>query len=432
MGAIKMTRKFHERLLVNRWLLWVLALPLVLLMAITAMQYSRIESETASSLGKTGSLLVADQSVSRARILNDYEDFYIVGRLYREGDILKAYNNDYLLAAQAKFTGTTTFMPWAYPPHLTALTPILPLLGLALSYAAFMLSSMVLYFYVTRLFGAHLAGAIVLAIYPALLLNVRLGQNGFLTGALIGLFLHWFISKRRIAGVPLGLLAIKPHLAVALGFAALLQRRWTLLIVAFAIVLVSLIAATLVLSPDVWPAFIGGVKDAGGYLSQGLYPLYRMSSVYACVRSFGLSPQLSMAVHAVVALAALAMLAWAAYRQTHLCRLAALATVATVLISPYNYDYDLVGLSFALALVLPELLERMRFSEAVAFYALTWIATGSGLVQHFNAVLLAGTTAHPHGSPLNWSFQALGVICAAAFAAWILNRPEPVGVEVTR
>ena len=64
----------------------------------------------------------------------------------------------------------------------------------------------------------------------------------------------------------------------------------------------------------------------------------------------------------------------------------------------------------------------------MAFYVLAWIGTGAGLVQHFNAVLVAGTTEHPHGSPLNWSFQAAGLIAAAVLVATILTRRQTMAV----
>lgn len=420
-----MSEPWHRRLLVNRWLAWLLLLGLAGLLALTGLQYLRIEAASEAGKGPQGSMLVADASVKNARILNDYEDFYVVGRLWREGDILAAYDNDYLMAAQQRFTGAQTFMPWAYPPQLTALMPLLPLAGLGGSFLLFMGASLAIYFVVLLRCDARHAGAALLAVYPALVLDARLGQNGFLTGALIGLFLLAFRARRDAAGAPLGLMVIKPHLAAVIGLLTLLERRWKVAAIAAAIVVATSVAATLVLGTGVWPTFLSGIRDAGGYLREGAYPLYRMSSVYAGVRSFDLPANLAMAVHVAVAMLAIGLVALAWRRKLATNRLLALAGVASVFISPYNYDYDLACLAVALCLVLPELLERMDLGETLLFYALAWVGSGAGLAQHFHAVLLAGTTAHPHGSPLNWSFQAMGVLAAAALAAKVLRRERP-------
>lgn len=417
-----MPRPWYRKLLENRWLGGLLIALLGGLIILTAKQYQKIEAAGSAGQERRGSMLVADKSVTDTRILNDYEDFYVVGRLYREGDILAAYRNDYLMAAQKRFTGAQTFMPWAYPPQITALVPLLPKLGLGLSYLLFAGGTLALFFAVLSRFGANHAGAGLLAVFPALVLNARLGQNGFLTAALIGLFLLVFRKRNDAAGIPLGLMVIKPHLGVAIGLLALLDRRWKVLAIAIAVVVITSLGATLVLGVGVWPAFFGGVGDAGGYLRAGLYPLYRMSSVYAGVRSFDLPADSAFVVHIAVALVVLVLVTAAFLRRWPANRLMALAAVATVFISPYNYDYDYAVLAIAVSLVLPELLDRIRFAELAAFYALCWIGSGAGLAQHFHAVLLARTTEHPHGSSLNWSFQAIGVIAASALAAFVLRR----------
>jgi hypothetical protein len=411
------------RLLVNRWLGWVLVAGLAALIALTTLQYQRIEAAARAGHGSQASMLIGGGKIQGQRILNDFEDFYVVGEMYREGDILSAYDNDKLLAAQQRLADGQTFMPWAYPPQMTALVPLLPLAGLAWSYLLFMGGTLALFVAVLRAYGPTYVGAALLAVYPALVLNARLGQNGFLTGALIGLFLLAWRARRDTAGVPLGLMVIKPHMGLVIGLMALLKGRYRALAIAVAVVVGSALLATLVVGPGVWSAFLGGAAQAGVFLKQAAFPLYRMSSVYAGLRSFGASPDAAMAGHGVGALVAVALVVrahlagWAIHRQM------ALGAVATLFVSPYNYDYDFACLTFALALMLPELMPRMRVVELVGFYVLCWIGSGAGMLQHFRAVLLYGTTQHPHGSSLNWSFQAIGIVAAAGLAAWVLRRP---------
>jgi hypothetical protein len=129
-------------------------------------------------------------------------------------------------------------------------------------------------------------------------LDARLGQNGFLSGALIGLFLLALRAGRDSAGVPLGLMVFKPHMGVVIGLLALLKGRFRLLALGVAVVVGTCLAATAMLGVAVWPAFLEGAQ-AGVFLKQGAFPLYRMSSIYAGLRSFDLSPDMAMAGHAL-------------------------------------------------------------------------------------------------------------------------------------
>lgn len=417
------SRWFH-RLLVNRALGWVLIVPFALMIVITAWQYAGIEARQRAGLGPDASLLIANGDAAKQRVLNDYEDFYIVGRMYWEGDVLPAYKNETLQAAQRRFTGIDNFMPWAYPPQMTALAPLLPLVGMGWSFFLFMGGSLALYFHVLRRIDARYVGAALLAVYPAMMLNTRLGQNGFLTGALIGMVLLGIRARKDSAGVPLGLMLIKPHMGVAIGILTLLEQRWRMLAIGVGVVVVTSLAATAMLGFAIWPAFLGSVQEVSGFVKLGLFPLYRMSSVYAAARSFGVSSDLSFALHIAVAVIALGTLVLAAIRKWPMNRVLALTALCSVAVSPYNYDYDFGCLAVGLCLVLPELLERIRFPELVLFYLFCWIGSGSGLFQHFRASLFMGTIEHPIGTSLNWSFHAVGVIAATILIALVLRRGD--------
>jgi hypothetical protein len=370
-------------------------------------------------------MLVAGQAVAQQRILNDFDDFYVVGQLYHDGSIVRAYDNDYLLQSQQRLTGAQTFMPWAYFPQLTALVPLLPIVGMGWSYLIFTGGTLALYVLVLRRVNAAAMGAGLLAVYPALLLDARLGQNGFLTSSLIGLFVLSHLARRSAAGVPLGILVLKPHLAVGIGMVTLLDRRWMAALMAATIIVASSFAASIVLGWGVWLTFFRALGEASGFLKAGAYPLYRMASVYAAVRSFDVPATVALAVHAGGAIAAIGILVGGWLRGLAPARLAALSVITGLFVSPYLYDYDLACLAVALGLIASDLFRRMRLAQLVVFYGLAWLGSGWGLLQHFNAVVFSGTTSHPHGSALNWSLQALGTLSAGLYASYVLSRPDP-------
>jgi len=405
-----------RKLLVSRWLGWAVLAPVVLMLLITAFQLDR-----ASKDPEAGTLLVSGSQLSSKRNLNDFDEFYLIGRLYREGDILQSYDMQHLLEAQLKFTGVQSFLPWTYPPQFTAFTIILPLVTIGWSFLLFTGGTLAFFIGIARRFEWQYMGAALLAIFPSLILNARLGQNGFLTGGLIGLILLAIRDTRRNGGIPLGLMAMKPHLAVGLALLSLLERRWAMIAVAVATTVLTSFAATAVLGWGVWPVWLAGVAQSSGFLHDGAYSLYRMSSIYAFVRSFGASAGVAFALHIAVTLCVVGMLAYAFVRGCPRHYLLALAALANVFISPYNHDYDYVSLALGLSLVLPDLLRRMRSIELAAFYLLCWIGTGAGLAQHLRAVLFYGSLVHPRNSSLDWSIQAPAIILAAAVAGFALS-----------
>jgi hypothetical protein len=228
--------------------------------------------------------------------------------------------------------------------------------------------------------GEHFA-AVLLATFPTMMFTIGCGQNGFLTGALIGLACLGLLRRKPAAGAPLGLMVIKPHLAAALALHAFATRRWSTVAVASAVVAVSTALATLAFGPRIWTVFLQGASEAGIILKAGLYPLYRMISAYAALRSAGFSAPTAMAAQGIVALLALGM-AWTAIRRRMpAAQVLGLTAFAGLLVSPYAYDYDLPILGIALALLMPDLLRLTGRREQAALLALSWLTCGGGLAQ---------------------------------------------------
>ena len=68
---------------------------------------------------------------------------------------------------------------------------------------------------------------LVAAAFPAVLVNIGHGQNGFLTAALLGGALLLLDRRPWLAGVLIGLLAYKPQFGVLIPIALLAGRRWS-------------------------------------------------------------------------------------------------------------------------------------------------------------------------------------------------------------
>ena len=321
--------------------------------------------------------------------LVDFDCFHIAARLAAEGRPADAYRFATLAPAMAA-EGPTSFMPFTYPPPFELLLAPLGRLPRGLAYALFAGPALAAYLWVLlRAAEAEgRAGAMLVAL-PVMGVNLACGQNGLLTGALSGAAALGLAAGRTAAGAPLGLMVVKPHLAVVLGVQALVAVRWGAAAVAAGAALLASAAATAVLGPAVWPAFLDGVREAGRFLEAGTYPIHRMPSLYAGLRGLGVGAGAALAAQAAAAVAVLGAVIHAVRRGPPR-RAAALALLAAPLASPYLYDYDLAGFAVGLVLLAPDMRRAGRPGEQAAVYALFAFAVLSGY-----AVSLVIGTARP-------------------------------------
>ena len=325
-------------------------------------------------------VLLQVPSLGDGEVIVDFDAFYIVGLMIGEGRLDAAYHHATMFAAQRQFSGTDSFMPWTYPPQFNLLVALLPLAERGLAYLLFTGLTFGAYLVVLRRLAGRYLPAVLLALVPTLMITALIGQNGFLTAALVGWFCVGMLRRRITAGLPLGLMVIKPHLGVALGVLCLARGGWAVIGLAAAVVVTSGAAATLAFGIGVWPAFHGGVREAGAFLQAGLYPLFRMTSLYAALHTAGVPPRLAMAMQAGLAVLVLAAVVWAA-RRLELRHALAVACFGSVAISPYTYDYDMTIFGVGVALIIREIVTRCSLAQKLVLLGLSWLVGGWGMVN---------------------------------------------------
>lgn len=302
--------------------------------------------------------------------LIDFEGFYLAGQLVWRGAIGQAYHFVTMFQLQKTLSSSETFQPWTYPPQFDLLVAPLALLPMGLAYSIFMISTLAAYLATLKRIAAENFVPVLILLAPVIIITIGCGQNGFLTGTLIGLTCLGLQRRTSLAGLPLGLMIIKPHLAVAFALYTLVNRRWGTVGVAAATVAATSALATVVLGPSVWSAFLGGAKEARVFLDHGFYPFFRMVSIYAAARSLGFSGLIASAAQVVVAIVALGAVVLASH-QLSPRRALGITAIATLLISPYEYDYDLMTLGIGLGFLLPDLASLGTHRERLAIYIST-------------------------------------------------------------
>ncbi|HEY3408054.1 MAG TPA: glycosyltransferase family 87 protein [Propionicimonas sp.] len=281
----------------------------------------------------------------------DFVAFWVGAKLALAGHAVKVFDVDAFVAAQrAFFPGLTGGgFGWFYPPtFLLVLLPfaLLPYLG---SLFVFLAGSVTAWWLTVRkAFGRPGAGWVAAA-FPGLWICVFQGQNGLLTAALAGASLLCLPRRPALAGVFLGLLAIKPHLAVLFAVALVAARAWRTLLVAAGTAVTFLGVSAVVLGGGTVAAWPASLQVARIATEQGRLPWDQMPSTFTMLRLIGTPVAWAYAGHAVVALAA-ATAVWLVWRRTPSAALrGAVLMAATFLANPYAFDYDLVWLALPIA-----------------------------------------------------------------------------------
>ncbi|NBE07058.1 glycosyltransferase family 87 protein [Paragemmobacter ruber] len=360
-------------------------------------------------------------------VMTDIDTFWLAGWLYWDGRLDDAYRTTTLFAAQATVLDSESFMPYTYPPQYNFLSVALGAVPIWISYAIFVPLSFALYVVAVRNLAPGHLGLVFLLIFPAILVNVRTGQNGLLVAGLVALAARGIIAPHLRAGFALGLAAIKPHIAIGIGAAAILTGQWRLAALAIATCLVTLAAAAAVFGTEMFTLMLSASAEAMGFLKMGVYPLHRMVSVYAFLRSFGAPAELALAVQSIFALLTVGGLLFMAYRRVDRVVLVAAAIVAPLFISPYAYDYDMTLVGVALALLATRLIARARPGQMTILLGLLWVATVWGIPTTLirDSSGLVPTYEDPNIFP---SVQALLNIATVLFVARIL-RQAPTTTE---
>nr|WP_175800488.1 glycosyltransferase family 87 protein [Burkholderia anthina] len=287
----------------------------------------------------------------------DFSVFWTASHLALHGHAAAVYDpTSFFHAEVAQFGsfGHYRSLPWLYPPTMllfivpVALVPFLP------AYFLFSAGSLLCYAYaISRLSGlrTHLpvprAAALVLLAYPAVFTSILLGQNSVLTAGIAALALYQLGRRPIVAGMLIGLLAIKPQMAILFPFVLIATRAWRPFVsAAFTAILIT--AAGVALSGT---QSLTGLSHTLSTVRElhFMLPAYWFASPtsFAALRLAGASLAAALAAQAAVGLLALAA-AIDVWRRTQDMRLrgAALA-IATLLTTPYLWHYELTWLGIA-------------------------------------------------------------------------------------
>src|SRR5262245_19976301 len=208
---------------------------------------------------------------------------------------------------QAIFGAATPLYSWFYPPFFLFITGALALLPYGAALVSWQLVTLAFYLVSIHAIvspslrrreegpeGAPALGAtsptlfLAALAFPAVLVNLGHGQNGFLTAALLGGALAVLNQRPLAAGLLFGLLAYKPQFGLMIPLALAAGGYWRSFAAAAATVALLAVAATAAFGFDAWRAFFDSTRFMRTVaLEQGDLGWYKMQSIFAWARMWG-------------------------------------------------------------------------------------------------------------------------------------------------
>lgn len=337
-------------------------------------------------------------------ISTDFLNVYAAGKLALQGLPASAYDWPAHKQMELQVLGYDFkgYYGWHYPPFYLFIAAALATLPYAVAHAGWSAVSFVPFVAAVRKSAGNNTGYLLALSAPALVANVLVGQNGFITAALIGFTLSLLEKRPVLAGICLGLLAYKPHFGILFPVALAAAGHWRAFLAAAATVVVLALLSIFAYGLEPWLAFLRWLPvTSQAFLSEGRAEIEKMQSLFALLRTLGAAEWIAWAAQSalVCAVAAVIWFIWRSREHAYELKAAALGT-GVLLATPYIYLYDMVTITVPIAFLV-----ALGMSRGFRRHEVPGIAIAMLLVASFPFVKLP-----------------VGLAASAILAALVLRR----------
>ncbi len=284
---------------------------------------------------------------------NDFAAFWFAARMALERPAIDAY--DLVVMTQFQhgiWPDLEGMYAWVYPPSFLLLVLGFGLMPYIAAYVTWTATTLVAYLAGLRQNVRDRTSWWLIAAFPGLWLGLGQGQNQFLTAALGALGLGLLRKHPVWAGVCIGLLAIKPHLALLFPVALLAARAWrTILAAAVTAITVTLVPAAIL----GWGTLVAW-RDSMSWVATAIalkqLPVWMFPAPYPWLLSLGVPTVLAWIVQGAISVLA-ALVVYRLWRPLargvgSLALPGSALVLATFLATPYYAMYDLTWLALPL------------------------------------------------------------------------------------
>jgi len=347
-------------------------------------------------------------------IPTDFINVWAAGRLVLDGLPAQAYDWDIQKQVEVAKLGQdfVGYFAWHYPPPFLFVASVLARLPYQLAFIGWMAVSFLPFLGAMRAIVGRTFGYLLALAMPMAFINTLVGQNGFLTAALIGGTLYLIPIRPVLAGICLGLLTYKPQYGLLFPIVLIAAAHWRVFVSAGVTAIVMALVSWLAFGTESWLAFFHWMpRFSQAFLTEGKATWWKLQSIFSLVRYFGGTEQLAWGFQWVLTASVAVVLAlmWRS-RVPYTMKAAALAA-GTLLTTPYLFMYDMMVLAIPTAFL-------VRVGLKSGFHTYELPALGAALVL----IACYMFTGSPTG--LGATLIVSGLVLARA-GSWWRREPTP-------
>jgi hypothetical protein len=285
-------------------------------------------------------------------IPTDFVNVWTAGRLVLDGHPAQAYDWDIQKQVELALLGQDFigYFAWHYPPPFLFVASVLAQFPYSVAFIGWVSASFLPYLAMMRAIVGRPFGLMLAAAFPMVFNNTLVGQNGFLTAALIGGTLYLLPVRPVLAGVCLGLLSYKPQYGLLFPIVLIAASQWTVFFTAGLVAAAMAFVSWLAFGTESWQAFFHWMPMfSQAFLTEGKATWWKLQSLFSLVRYLGGSEYLAWIFQWVLTAAVTVVLTlmWRS-RVSYPLKAAALAA-GTLLTTPYLFMYDMMVLAVPVA-----------------------------------------------------------------------------------
>jgi hypothetical protein len=285
-------------------------------------------------------------------IPTDFVNVWAAGRLVLDGHPAQAYDWDIQKQVELALLGQDFigYFAWHYPPPFLFVASVLAQFPYSVAFIGWVSASLLPYLAMMRAVIGRPFGLMLAAAFPMVFNNTLVGQNGFLTAALIGGTLYLLPIRPVLAGVCLGLLSYKPQYGLLFPLILIATSQWTVFFIAGLTAAAMALASWLAFGAESWQAFFHWMPMfSQAFLTEGKATWWKLQSIFSLVRYLGGTEHLAWMFQWVLtaSVAVVLTLMWRS-RVSYPLKAAALAA-GTLLTTPYLFMYDMMVLAVPVA-----------------------------------------------------------------------------------
>ncbi len=314
-------------------------------------------------------------------IPTDFINVFAAGKLVLQGHPALAYDWDIQKQVEIDVLKQDFFsyFAWHYPPPFLFVASFLAQFPYAVAFIGWVSASILPYLAVMRAIVGRAFGLVLAIGFPVVMSNALVGQNGFLTAALIGGTLYLLPTRPILSGICLGLLTYKPQYGFLFPIVLIAASEWKVFFAASATAVALALVSCFAFGIESWKAFFHWMPVfSQAFLVEGKATWWKLQSLYSLVRYLGGSEQLGWifqwVLTATVATTLVAM--WRSNLRYSL-KAAALA-VGTLLTTPYLFMYDVMVLAIPIAYLV-----RLGLASGFRSYELPALGFAAALIVIF-------------------------------------------------